>query len=121
MSLERELAVATRAVREAARVCEAVRGEMVTPALTKEDRSPVTVADFGAQAVVCRTLGLEFPDDPVVGEEHRIGPHVDHRAQARGADPGIARPERHQGLVLDRPAEVGERSLITDVPEPDEA
>lgn len=69
MSLERELAVATRAVREAARVCEAVRGEMVTPALTKEDRSPVTVADFGAQAVVCRTLGLEFPDDPVVGEE----------------------------------------------------
>jgi 3'(2'), 5'-bisphosphate nucleotidase len=38
--------------------------------LTKKDRSPVTVADFGSQAVVCRVLQQAFPADPVVGEEN---------------------------------------------------
>jgi len=69
MSREREIELARRAAREAARLCEAVRGEMVGEALTKEDRSPVTVADFGAQALICRALAASFPDDPVVGEE----------------------------------------------------
>jgi len=69
MSFERELAVALHAVRAAAVLCEDVRREMVGEALEKKDRSPVTVADFGAQAMICRDLGLEFPDDPVVGEE----------------------------------------------------
>lgn len=36
----------------------------------KHDRSPVTVADFGAQAVINHVLGLAFPHIPVVGEEH---------------------------------------------------
>jgi 3'(2'), 5'-bisphosphate nucleotidase len=42
---------------------------MVGQSLTKEDRSPVTVADFGAQAIVCRELAREFPGDSVVAEE----------------------------------------------------
>ena len=37
--------------------------------LEKKDRSPVTIADFGSQAVVCRHLQEAFPDDPVIGEE----------------------------------------------------
>jgi 3'(2'), 5'-bisphosphate nucleotidase len=69
MTLDRELAVARDAVRAAAVLCEDVRHEMVGESLTKEDRSPVTVADFGAQAVICRRLAREFPDDPVVAEE----------------------------------------------------
>jgi 3'(2'), 5'-bisphosphate nucleotidase len=69
MSFDREAAVALEAVREAAALCQEVRTEMVGEALTKEDRSPVTVADFGAQAVICRRLQQEFPGDPVVGEE----------------------------------------------------
>ena len=40
-------------------------------AVTKPDRSPVTVADFGSQALVCRALGAAFPADPVIGEEDR--------------------------------------------------
>src|SRR5208337_4799969 len=32
-------------------------------------KSPVTVADFGSQAVICRALGIAFPDDPVIAEE----------------------------------------------------
>jgi 3'(2'), 5'-bisphosphate nucleotidase len=37
--------------------------------LEKKDRSPVTVADFGAQAVVSHDLMAAFPGDPLVGEE----------------------------------------------------
>ena len=29
----------------------------------------MTVADFGSQAIVCRTLGQSFPKDPVIAEE----------------------------------------------------
>jgi 3'(2'), 5'-bisphosphate nucleotidase len=37
--------------------------------MAKRDRSPVTVADFGAQAVVIHALHETFPDVPLVGEE----------------------------------------------------
>ena len=37
--------------------------------LAKKDKSPVTVADFGSQALICRTLAEAFPDDPVIAEE----------------------------------------------------
>lgn len=37
--------------------------------MTKNDHSPVTVADYGSQAIICRALQKNFPNDPVVGEE----------------------------------------------------
>jgi len=64
---EHELAV--RAVTEAAGVCATVQAEISSEVLEKKDRSPVTVADFGSQAVVCRLLQERFPGDPVIGEE----------------------------------------------------
>jgi 3'(2'), 5'-bisphosphate nucleotidase len=70
MSYVREREAALAAVTEAAALCQAVRSEMVdVGALEKGDRSPVTVADFGAQALVCRRLKSAFPQDPIVGEE----------------------------------------------------
>ncbi|RMH39617.1 MAG: 3'(2'),5'-bisphosphate nucleotidase [Deltaproteobacteria bacterium] len=64
MTGERDVAVA--AVRDALRLVAGVRpGD----AHEKRDRSPVTVADFGSQAVVCRALAEAFPDDPVIAEE----------------------------------------------------
>src|SRR2546430_1419506 len=68
-SLARERDVAMRAVREAALVCRAVQGGLDLSAMAKEDRSPVTIADFGSQALICRALEEAFPDDPVVAEE----------------------------------------------------
>lgn len=38
-------------------------------AITKSDQSPVTIADFGAQAVIIGALKHAFPNDKVVGEE----------------------------------------------------
>ena len=70
MPTHREREIALEAVTEAAALCQAVRTEMVdVGALEKGDRSPVTAADFGAQALVCRRLKAAFPQDPIVGEE----------------------------------------------------
>jgi len=66
---EREQQVAIEAVREAAGLCRAVQAQIAPEVLQKKDRSPVTVADFGSQALVCRRLAEEFPADPVIGEE----------------------------------------------------
>ncbi|MYC15012.1 MAG: 3'(2'),5'-bisphosphate nucleotidase [Gemmatimonadetes bacterium] len=68
MGYDREREVAVEAVREAARLCVDVRKSLVG-AMEKEDRSPVTVADFGSQALVCRRLKSVFPNDPIVAEE----------------------------------------------------
>ncbi len=70
MSYRAELAAALDAVSRAARLCRNVQSELVDAStLEKKDRSPVTVADFGAQAVVSSVLQEAFPNDPMVGEE----------------------------------------------------
>jgi len=67
---QKELEIAMNAVTKAADLCVRIRADMVTPdALEKGDRSPVTIADFGAQAIVCKLLSEVFPEDPIVGEE----------------------------------------------------
>ena len=47
-----EIQFAIEAVRQASLLVKQVQAEMVSSALTKDDRSPVTVADFAAQALV---------------------------------------------------------------------
>ena len=64
-----ELRVAVAAVREAAALCRSVQSGLGREAMEKKDRSPVTVADFGSQALVCRALAESFLTDPVVAEE----------------------------------------------------
>ena len=64
-----EIKFAIAAVRRASRLVAEIQDELVSPALTKDDRSPVTVADFASQALVARLLQDAFPDDPLVGEE----------------------------------------------------
>ena len=94
---ERERAL--EAVIRAAGLCRQVQAEMVRPlASQKPDRSPVTVADYGSQAIVCRSLAAAFPGDPVVAEESadalrrpdqaEMLEHVTHYVQ--GVLPGAA-------------------------------
>jgi 3'(2'), 5'-bisphosphate nucleotidase len=64
-----ELQFAINAVRQACLLVKQVQAEMVTAALTKDDRSPVTVADFAAQALVGYLLDQAFPEDAMIGEE----------------------------------------------------
>ncbi|HDQ72475.1 MAG TPA: 3'(2'),5'-bisphosphate nucleotidase [Chloroflexi bacterium] len=70
MSYWREKEIAIQAVTRATVLCEAVQAEMTrVESLKKGDRSPVTIADFGVQALICRLLKDAFPQDPIVGEE----------------------------------------------------
>ena len=61
---------AVRAVQRASSLTASAQGRLLAgDTLTKGDDSPVTVADFAAQAVVCATLHDEMPDLRLVGEE----------------------------------------------------
>jgi len=74
--------VAIQAVLDASRLTHQVQLELVDDdVVQKRDRSPVTVADYGAQAVVSHQLAQAFPDIPLVGEED---------ASALRADPDLA-------------------------------
>jgi 3'(2'), 5'-bisphosphate nucleotidase len=80
--LARERRVAIAAVRDASRLCRAVRVTFRPDhSAAKGDASPVTVADLGSQAIISLALGAAFPDDPVAGEED---------AGLLRADPGSA-------------------------------
>ena len=68
MSYEKEKEIAIEAVQRAAKLCQQVRQD-IPQAMTKDDKSPVTVADYGSQAVICQALGEAFPHDSIVGEE----------------------------------------------------
>jgi len=80
----RELRAALEAVRAAARVCQTVQRKLVrSDTLEKKDRSPVTVADFASQAIVCAKLAEALPGDRVVGEEDASELRQDAQAALR--------------------------------------
>lgn len=73
-AFENEQRAAIRAVRDAALVCRDVRRAFVPElSATKPDRSPVTVADYAAQALISLALAEAFPDDAIIGEETSAG------------------------------------------------
>jgi 3'(2'), 5'-bisphosphate nucleotidase len=70
MTYQPERDVAVAAVIKACRLCESVRASLVSAGtLSKKDKSPVTVADFGAQAVITAELHAAFDTVPLVAEE----------------------------------------------------
>ncbi len=70
MAYEQELTVALAAVEKAASLCCQVQQKLVTSeTIIKKDKSPVTVADLGSQAIICIELLKHFSSDPIVAEE----------------------------------------------------
>jgi 3'(2'), 5'-bisphosphate nucleotidase len=68
------LEVAIESVRQAAAICRSVRAAFRPElATSKADHSPVTVADYAAQALISLALAESFPTDPIVGEENAAG------------------------------------------------
>jgi 3'(2'), 5'-bisphosphate nucleotidase len=72
-ALTDERRVAIAALQSASRLCRAVQDQMGCQTglfpFHKLDESPVTVADFGAQAIINRTIAASFPEDRIVAEE----------------------------------------------------
>ncbi|MCY4071770.1 MAG: 3'(2'),5'-bisphosphate nucleotidase [Chloroflexi bacterium] len=59
------------AIRDAVKLCRRVQ-EHYLIANTKsagDHKEPVTIADYGSQAIICRALMTHFPDDGVISEE----------------------------------------------------
>ena len=83
MPYDRERTVAFRAVQSAAALCQSVRSDVDDNVLEKDDRTPVTVADFGSQALICQALQDAFPEDPVIGEEDSSALRSDENAAVR--------------------------------------
>lgn len=70
MAYELELNVALTAVTHATKLCRHVQKTLITSeTIIKKDKSPVTVADLGSQAVISLALQEHFADDPIVAEE----------------------------------------------------
>ncbi|PWZ00599.1 putative MET22-protein ser/thr phosphatase [Testicularia cyperi] len=67
-SLERSVAISA-VERASALTAKVFRNLVTADTVTKKDKSPVTVGDYSAQAVVNTILGSHFPQDPIVGEE----------------------------------------------------
>ena len=67
---EQEIKIGKEAVMEAMGISRTIQ-EDLSPgdSITKGDRSPVTIADFTCQAIICRILHRHFPRIPIVGEE----------------------------------------------------
>lgn len=67
--LAAEAEFALRAMRAAAQVLDGLNLSAEAETLTKEDRTPVTVADFAVQAAVAGLLEESFPQEVLVAEE----------------------------------------------------
>ncbi len=71
MSHDIHLAAALGAVQHACRVARAIQQNLVqVREITKDDRSPVTVADFAVQAIVAMAIHETGEAADIVGEEH---------------------------------------------------
>ncbi|KAG9452788.1 hypothetical protein H6P81_005692 [Aristolochia fimbriata] len=67
-----ELQVAVNVVEKACRLCVDVKKSLFSGEsriLEKKDQTPVTIADFGVQALISLELGRAFPSIPLVAEE----------------------------------------------------
>ncbi len=68
-SYAKELEVAQLAVQRATILTKRVFHEKAKGTLSKDDKSPVTMGDFGAQALIISALQASFPRDEIVAEE----------------------------------------------------
>ncbi|KAI9893982.1 MAG: hypothetical protein M1814_004752 [Vezdaea aestivalis] len=65
----REAEVGQLALQRAAILTRTVFHERIKGIQIKADRSPVTIGDYGAQALIISAIRHAFPADPIVGEE----------------------------------------------------
>ncbi|GAA5923075.1 hypothetical protein JCM3775_007427 [Rhodotorula graminis] len=66
----REQAIAVSAVLKASLLAQKIQAELVgSGGVEKKDKSPVTVGDYTAQALVSALLAAHFPSDAIIGEE----------------------------------------------------
>jgi 3'(2'), 5'-bisphosphate nucleotidase len=95
-----ELTILRDAARRAGKLCLAVRAERLIgspDAMEKAGKEPVTLADYGAQAVILGTLAAAFPKDGVIAEESssdlvKLISNADRESLIRHVSATVGRP-----------------------------
>lgn len=65
-----EVLTAIEAALKASELCQKIRRDLVHgESILKSDRSPVTIADYASQAILCKWIRERFPHDTIVAEE----------------------------------------------------
>jgi len=65
-----EVVTAIQSAMKASALCQKIRMDLVGgESILKSDRSPVTIADYGSQAIICKMIRDRFPDDTIIAEE----------------------------------------------------
>ncbi|RYP75786.1 hypothetical protein DL769_003742 [Monosporascus sp. CRB-8-3] len=75
----KELEIAQLAVQRAVILTKRVFHEKAKGTASKDDKSPVTIGDFGAQALIISALKANFPDDEIVAEEEAASLRTDSK------------------------------------------
>ncbi|KAJ5669815.1 hypothetical protein N7462_010885 [Penicillium macrosclerotiorum] len=69
MAYQQERYIAELAVQRATLLTQKVFFEKAKGTVSKDDKSPVTIGDFGAQALIIQAIRKNFPEDEIVAEE----------------------------------------------------
>src|SRR4030042_4569360 len=65
-----KVVTAVQAAVKASALCEKIRKDLAgQESILKKDKTPVTIADYGSQAIICKLIRERFPDDTIVAEE----------------------------------------------------
>jgi 3'(2'), 5'-bisphosphate nucleotidase len=105
---------ALAAVQRACRLTRSVQASLVSEeTMAKKDRSPVTVADLGAQASISLDLGRSHPNDPIMGEEDATAlRQVAHQALRDRVVEAVAAV--HPGVAADAVLDAIDRCAVED-------
>ena len=113
-SYQRERAVAEVAVLRACTLTKQVQASV--DKMSKTDSSPVTVADFAAQALIISAVHSAFPDDDFVGEEDAAALRPDAKLRQRvwGLVSSLRSQTLDDGTVVSGPASAEEMLDVID-------
>ena len=65
-----EVVTAIQTAMKASALCQKIRMDLEGgESILKSDRSPVTIADYGSQAIICKMIRDRFPNDTIIAEE----------------------------------------------------
>ncbi|KAL7794290.1 carbohydrate phosphatase [Trichoderma ceciliae] len=80
---KKELDIALAALDQASKLSQLILSSHDKGTITKDDLSPVTIADFAIQALLTATFKHAFPDDTLVGEEDAAELRANHALLSR--------------------------------------
>lgn len=109
----KEREIAELAVQRATLLTRRVFQETSKGTLSKDDKSPVTIADFGAQALINHAIRKIFPDDEIVAEEESSALRANKQLSSKIWDlvKNTSLQDQHAESLLGGPVENEEQML----------